>query len=70
MSYRAPVPPPAEDALWGEDRREILSSRRLGSEIGRGIRDLLDLDIKLVPGGKKDEKWDVRNIKKRPKLAK
>ena len=53
MCYRAPVLPPAEDALWGEDRRESLSSRRLGREIGRGIRDLLDLGIKVVQGGKK-----------------
>ena len=42
---KLPVLPPAEEARWGEERRESLSSSLLGREIGRGMRDLLDLGI-------------------------
>ena len=45
---KLPVLPPAEEALWGEDRRDSLSSSRFGREIGRGMRDLLDLWIKTM----------------------
>jgi len=42
--------PPADTALWGDRpaRRESLSSSLLGSEMGRGIRDLLDLLVRLL----------------------
>ena len=43
--------PPADTALCGDDRparMESLSSSLLGSEMGRGIRDLLDLLVLLL----------------------
>lgn len=40
-------PPPADDALCGDPLMDSLSSRRLGSEIGRGILDLLERLVRL-----------------------
>ena len=42
--------PPADTALCGDRpaRMESLSSSLLGSEMGRGIRDLLDLLVLLL----------------------
>ena len=43
--------PPADTALCGDDRparMESLSSSLFGSEMGRGIRDLLDLLVLLL----------------------
>jgi hypothetical protein len=38
----SPVPPPADDALCGLGLELSLSSSRLGREMGRGMRDLLE----------------------------